>query len=164
MGEATKGGETMRRLHIGVLAVAVGIFGAGQVFGVTSDPTCVSQARTQKKTCLSSCKDSYQQARDLCYHVDPSCVSGCRSDQATCAGPFLDTLQPCVDNCQSQLRTAKPACPPAGDPTRSDCIDAAQLTAFNCRDACRDDPTVSSGLQSCRQAFHSCVKGCPAAQ
>jgi hypothetical protein len=75
-----------------------------------------------------------------------------------------------TDQCKSALQTAKQAC---GAPCQStdtacnECVDNAQVTAFQCRDGCRDsfrtDPTVVALLGSCQSSFKACIQKCPPA-
>jgi len=154
----------MTTLRFGAVIVAIGVLGLGTAYGASTKATCIAQARTAKQSCVKDCQTSFQDARIGCLNIDPTCAAACESTEATCTAPFLAILGPCLDTCDSQLQTAKQACPPLSDPTHADCIDQAQLAAFNCRDTCRDDPQVSPGLQECRQAYYACLKGCPPAQ
>ena len=154
----------MTALRFGAVIVIVGVLGLGTAQAASSKAACIKEARTAKQTCTQSCQTTFEDARLLCLNIDPTCAAACESTEATCTAPFLSTLEPCLSACDAQLQAAKQACPKPSDPTHDDCIDQAQLAAFNCRDACHDDPTVSSGLQGCRQAYYKCLKGCPAAQ
>jgi hypothetical protein len=50
------------------------------------------------------------------------------------------------------------------DQTCTDCLDAAEVTAFTCRDGCRDgwrtDPRIVAMIKNCRNVFKSCVHAC----
>jgi hypothetical protein len=112
--------------------------------------------------------------------VDADCPSGesCVVDQtlANCSGgtdacnaafTAQATGNPGSGGCGATCGPQGQVCSCHGDQTCQECLDAAQIVRFSCRDTCRDSFRVNSivvaGKQSCRTTFQACVKACPPA-
>jgi hypothetical protein len=129
------------------------------------DPVeCKRTAKTIYKECRATCREDFQFQKDVCLNRDHACVEQCRADRDTCRQPFEDDLESdlaaCgatrqlrVDNCKSTYAE--------GTPERDQCIDNAQVAAFQCRDAAREK--ARPGFEGCRLQFRTCAQGCPPA-
>ena len=154
---------------------------------------CKIDAKTQYKADKTECVEDYQVQKDACRNKDHLCVEGCRDDRADCRAPVQAQLdsdiaacnqRKCVggsndgancsvlSECPGGTKCQRPSITncdnlygPNGanpDPTAYDnCVDQAQVVAFECRDQARED--AHPGFEACRQAFKSCVLGCPPA-
>jgi hypothetical protein len=172
----------MRRLGRAALAVAAGL-SLASITDAHADRECIGRAKDTYVSCRDQCKDDFFSAKFACRGVSPACGLACLAGREVCVdaaedilrtGQFPDgsPLANCpggTDACMSALKTAKSACgaPCApSDAACNACVDVAQVTAFTCRDACRDswrpDPRVVAALSTCRKSFKSCVQACPA--
>lgn len=180
----------MRVLKVAVLAAAA-MFVAGSAGAVNQ---CVTDARNAYKDCRQSCQDDFTAAKLTCRNIAPACGEACLQGRRTCTQgvqqilktgqlPGGNTLANCAsgtDGCDAALLQARQACwaqfCATGQTCTScaqttdqvscwECIDPAQLTAFSCRDTCRDsfrlDPTVQAMKDLCKSSFKSCVTQCP---
>jgi hypothetical protein len=148
----------------------------------SADQQCIQQAISDYKACKAQCQDDFQSAKFACRGVNPACGLACLAGRQVCFEnannvlqtgqlPGGGTLPDCAtgtDGCKAQLQQDKQACgaPCAqGDEVCNTCVDNAQVKAFTCRDRCRErwsaDPTVQQMIQSCRDGFKACVRGCP---
>jgi hypothetical protein len=158
----------MRRIVSSVQAgavVATFLLSAGAARAVTANPQCVHDARQTKRACVATCQDNFTVDKDMCRNVNHDCADACRAGRATCVAPILDALSACLDTCQTALDAAKTDCRAQfakGTAERDACIDAAQVVAFSCRDACRE-AVDHAALKQCRKIFHACVIACPPA-
>ena len=139
------------------------------------DPQCKDDVKAEFRSCKSDCKTEYRTDKDLCRNVDPVCGTACRAIRAACIEPFEEAVDACKDVCRGTLADAKVVCKLIEDAEARDlCIDAAQITAFICKDDCREDTTVDDpntpevdpipwreGLKACRQISRACIKACP---
>jgi hypothetical protein len=126
---------------------------------------CVRDARHEFKICRTECREEFLADKDMCRNIDHDCADLCRADLGECLdgpdGP-LTRLEACRMVCLDTLDAAKESCRDRfakGTPERDQCIDAAQIAAFVCRDTCREG--VSADLRACRVAFRTCILGCP---
>jgi hypothetical protein len=165
-------------------ALAFGAVCAGRASADTA--SCLAQARSDVKDCRSQCQDDFKSARFTCRGVDPACGTACLAGRQACfddvdgilatgqlpngGGPLAQDCTTGTDGCKAGLQTAKTACGAPCAPTDTvcdGCVDQAQVTAFVCRDTCREDwrksATVQALAASCRTSFRSCVKSCPPA-
>jgi hypothetical protein len=170
IGASTRGGYEMRRFWIALgMAAAFGLGGGGTV--VAQDTTqCLTDAVDARKACKAECKDDFQTAVFNCKNVNPECGKACLEGRARCMQPFVQVLEDCLDGCRAQLEGDKADCQTrcSGDQACLDpCIDAAQVTAFICRDNCREsfraNESAQEGIKNCRAAFRACVHACPPA-
>jgi hypothetical protein len=129
-----------------------------------ADPRqCVHDAKDEYNGAKADCREDFQVAKDACRHKDHTCVEGCRADRETCRQPVEDQLATDVAACNTQRDSAKANCHSLyadGTPELDQCIDNAQVQAFECRDMARE--TAHPGFVSCRQGFRMCVEACPA--
>ncbi len=149
-----------------VAAMGVGPLGLLESGAVTSNPQCVQDARDDFKECLSTCRETFQVIRDLCRNVEHDCAEQCRQGFLECAAPFVQELEECKQDCEAGRDQAVLQCRQQhqGDPAAlDDCIDAAQVQSFMCRDQCREQTQIRSELRQCRREFRSCIQACPAA-
>jgi hypothetical protein len=133
---------------------------------------CKVDAKTVYVACKNACIEEFQVNKDACRNRDHVCVEGCREDREVCRAPVEDQLASDIAACNLTLHgDGTPENPGAietckslyaeGDPLRDQCIDNAQVDAFQCRDQARED--ARPGFLTCRQNFRSCVEGCPPA-
>jgi hypothetical protein len=132
--------------------------GAGPV---ENPKQCRVDAKTAYKSCGGECREDFQVGKDACRGRDHDCVEGCRSDRQTCRDPIQNTLDSDVAACNatrdSAVQNCKSLYPPGSQ--RDQCIDNAQVDAFECRDQSREN--VRPGFEICRVGFRSCAKACP---
>src|SRR5262245_12773362 len=150
----------MRRTAYRVgLAMAVVCMLAGRSWGGEIGQ-CVKAATVEYKECKGVCKEDYQTAKDACINKDHICVDSCREERTECreATGFDAAIDACNDTRDAAIADCK-ALFGAGTPERDQCIDNAQLAAFQCRDQARED--FKDALKACRTAFRSCVADCP---
>lgn len=153
----------MRRIPL-VLGLGAILIGA-TAWGITPNPQCVLDAKSAKQLCTQTCQDNFRMAKDDCRNVDHDCADTCRGVRDTCLAPIYAVLQSCLDVCNTTLDSAKTDCRALyakGSDDRNHCIDAAQITAFMCRDTCREN-LDRAALRECRKAFHQCMVACPPA-
>lgn len=122
---------------------------------------CVREAKHDAKDCTAGCKEALQTAKDTCLNRDHACVDVCRANRAQCR---LDSgIDAALEACNDILEAARAQCRAEHAPraaARDACIDAAQVDAFECRDAARE--LARPLLKHCRNAFRTCAKACPA--
>lgn len=161
----------MKLIKRSVLALGILLTGVGSMappswaHSEETEVQCVADARDESLLCRTVCKADLRVAKDLCGGVDPDCADACRAGEDVCREVPMTAVAECMEkDCERPLDDAKVMCReqfPDGTPGREDCIDAAQLLAFGCRDACRDG--VAEELRQCRKSFKACVTTCPAA-
>jgi len=136
---------------------------------------CKMDARDAKKICKAGCIEDFQVAKDACRHRDHACVEQCRADREACRQPVQTQLDSDIAACNATRGGHNPdsgaigSCyaqyGPSGatpDPALLDqCIDNAQVAAFECRDMKHE--IARPGFETCRVNFQSCVQACPAA-
>ncbi len=122
---------------------------------------CLRAARAEYADCKATCKEEFQTAKDACHNRDHACVEVCRAERSECvdATGLAADLQACEDARDAAVANCK-ALYPSGSPERDQCIDNAQVQAFVCRDAAREQNKPE--LKACRTAFRACVRACPA--
>jgi hypothetical protein len=130
---------------------------------------CKQDAKTAYKTCSAECKEDFQLAKDVCRNRDHTCVEQARADRETCRQPFEDQLASDVAACNLTLHGDGTAENPGaintckslygdGTPDLDQCIDNAQVAAFECRDQAHED--AHPGFEGCRQDFRTHVEAC----
>lgn len=121
---------------------------------------CIGDAKTTYQECKGDCKEDLQLAKDTCLDRLHSCVEVCRANRAQCR---LDSgFDADIDACNATLAVAKQVCrdtKPAGSQALDECIDRAQVDAFQCRDQARENN--KGELKACRAAFRACAEACP---
>ena len=163
-------------LAVGILATSVPALAVNR---------CVAKAAAEKIACKQQCQTDFSEAKLRCRNVDPACGDPCVLGLQTC----LDTAQGILETgllpdgitqfdsvkcpggtnqCDMAFNTVKTACGAPcqlTDTTCLDCVDAAQVARFTCRDACRDswrlNTTVRALLNSCHSGFRTCWQACP---
>ncbi len=152
-------GTTPRSRLTLTLALTLGLLVAIGARRAAAVSECMQDAKAQRGECYAACDEDFTIARDICRNIDPVCAAGCRTELGNCRAPIITALESCVDACRAQLETERAACPRKGR-ARGFCIDRAQIRAFLCRDECRADLQVRSGLNACRAAYRTCMNGC----
>lgn len=141
----------------------------GAVATAQADPACLAQSKETFKACRQQCSDDYTDDKFRCRNVEPSCGNACLAGREVCLEPINAILDTCLDGCKGTLQTTKqndcnvpPPCAP-GDTACNDCVDAAQIDAFVCRDSCREDfrANHTDDVKQCRAIFRACVHACP---
>lgn len=130
------------------------------------DPMCIKDAVAAKKDCQARCKDDFLLTKDNCRNVAHGCADACRAGRSTCYDGPLAAVEACLAQCATDLEAAKTACrnqePPLDEAALDQCIDAAQVAGFVCRDTCREGLDRTT-LKLCRKAFRDCITACPPA-
>ena len=128
----------------------------------SSTKQCRDDGKAEYKACRDACQETYQVAKDMCRNVSHDCAETCRSARQTCTAGPLDALDACKAACATQFDSDKEPCKqlPADSAERDACIDAAQVTAFQCRDVCRET-LDDAALAQCRKQFKDCIAACP---
>ena len=125
---------------------------------------CKQAAKDAFRTCQANCREDFQVAVDGCLNRDHACVEQCREDRQTCRQPIQSQLDSDVAACNARRDSDIDNCKNLyadGTPQRDQCIDNAQVTAFECRDQAREN--ARPGFQTCRARFRDCVQACPPA-
>jgi hypothetical protein len=121
---------------------------------------CARDAKIDYLECLGQCQEGFQAAKDACLNRDHRCVEACRAEREDCrAATGIDIR---LAACDTQLEHDRMQCRQdhPNDPAGLDqCIDQAQLVAFQCRDQARED--LGPQLKQCRAAFRTCATACP---
>ena len=128
----------------------------------TGRKQCMIDALAAYTTCRAECKEDFQVAKDACKNRDHACVEQCRDQRAECRSTPLAQRQQAIDQCNATRDAAKDNCKSLygeGTPERDQCIDNAQVAAFECRDQANED--ARPALKQCRDQFQSCVQACP---
>jgi hypothetical protein len=127
-----------------------------------ADP-CLADAKQTYSEAKAQCREDYQTAKDACLNRDHECVEGCRAGRAECVD--ATDLEEDLRACRNDLRDAKAACRaahPEGSAELDQCIDQAQVVAFQCRKRARK--AAKPALDACRLGFRSCARACPPAE
>jgi len=123
---------------------------------------CKLDARDVLRRCVVGCRDEFQLDKDTCLDRDHACVEVCRAARTDCRAPILEVFEAALTSCADERQNAIEVCRslyPADTPERDACIDQAQLAAFACRDAAREE--AKPGLRVCRDDFVACAQACP---
>ena len=183
----------MRTHRLALLFASATLFVA--VNTIRADEACKHEAKQAYHECKQLCHDDFVAAKLICRNVDPECGSACVGARHTCAQDVEDILATgqlpdgmlanCpggTNACDAALLQARQACwaqycasgqtctsckDTTDAPSCYECIDPAQLTAFSCRDTCRDsfrqDATVQAMKGLCKSTFKTCIGLCPPA-
>ena len=144
----------VRSLAVAMLAVLARAYAAE-----AADP-CVGEAKGALIECRTQCYEDRQLSKDNCLNRDHACMEVCRAQREECR--LATGLDAAIAACNQTLYDAKEGCRndnPEGSPERDQCIDQAQVVAFQCRDAARE--AARPALKSCRASFRTCAKSCP---
>ena len=120
-------------------------------------------AKTAYLGCNNGCREDFQGQKDLCLGRDHACVENCRAGRDACREPVENDLDAAVASCNVTKTAAvnqRKADHPDGSQEREDCITAALVVAFQCRDQARED--AKPRLEACRAGFTACAEACPA--
>ncbi len=151
------------------MMMLLGMFVVGGSVGIPDSSAsefqsqCIQDAIATRQECKALCQENFQMDKDECWDVPHECAETCRSARETCVDEALDDLDVCLIPCSNTLATAKEDCRllyPQEPQDLDRCIDAAQLTAFICRDDCRESIHLAAELKSCRKTFRVCIKAC----
>jgi hypothetical protein len=121
---------------------------------------CIKSAKGEAKDCKAGCTEDFQSAKDACLNRDHVCVEACRDGRQQCVDST--GIKAAFAQCQSDLEAAKATCRannPKGSQGRDDCIDQAQVVAFECRVHVRK--TYGPLVKACKKGFRSCASACP---
>jgi hypothetical protein len=125
---------------------------------------CRRDAKETYKTCKATCREDYQFQKDACRNRDHDCVERCRTDRDTCRDPVETQLETALAQCRTTRDGAVQNCRTLfadPSPELDQCIDNAQVAAFQCRDQARE--TARPSFEACGDAFRSCAEACPPA-
>ena len=153
------------RVTLGIGALGLGVLlAASPASAVKRNRPCVRSATVDRGACYTTCRDDFQVAKDACQNIDHACAETCRANREACRAAPLSALVVCRAPCESALADAVTNCrntTSRGTPERDQCIDAVQVTAFQCRDTCREQ--AAPALRKCRADYTACIKACPPA-
>ena len=155
--------RTKITLLIGGLALAATAAVADQPSG----RACANAARQAVLSCREQCTETFRDAKFECKDVEPACGRTCLGTRETCVETALQPLVDCLGGCRDALATAKNDCQTqCGEDSAclDACIDQAQVTAFTCRDTCKETFETGGGeaaVDQCRDDFKACVRACP---
>lgn len=127
-----------------------------------SASTCLDEAVQDKKACKADCREAFQTAKDACLNRDHACVEVCRAERSECRD--ATGIDAALLACESTLEDARAQCRATtapGTPERDQCVDQAQVVAFQCRDTAREN--ARPALKECRATFKTCARACPPA-
>jgi hypothetical protein len=175
-------GRIMMTVFRGSLVLSAVMVLAGSGWSeARADATCVLKSKANFLACARQCKQDFVDARLLCHNISPACGDACLAGRQVCLDtattilqtgqlPGGGTLANCsggTDQCKATFEAAKQACHAPCQPADTqctECVDNAQVVAFECRDTCRDswrtNPTVIAMLQSCQSSFKACIQKC----
>lgn len=156
MKTASKGWLVM--LAAGILSFAF------NAMAVQPNPQCVQNAKNELEFCKNVCKEDFLAHKDLCLNVEHSCANACRVGHSACVEQPLENLEACKDTCNDAFETARQSCLKQfteGTAERHQCIDHAQVLAFQCRDHCHEG--VAEALSRCGKTLRGCMNACPPA-
>jgi hypothetical protein len=139
-----------------VLAVLVAV-SAGH-----AKSSCILEAKVELRDCKATCREDLQVAKDNCTNRDHDCMEVCRARREECR--LASGIEDAFAQCRATLEQAKQNCRnthPAGSTELDECIDQAQVVAFQCRDDARE--AARPALRACRRDFRACATACPAA-
>ena len=125
---------------------------------------CQVDAKSAYVACKAGCREDFQVQIDACKNRDHDCVEGCRAARDTCRQPIEDTLDSDIAACNTQRDSDVATCKTLfadGTPEQENCIEQAQVDAFECRDQAREN--ARPGFLACRDQFKTCVTSCPPA-
>lgn len=151
------------------MMMLLGMFVVGGSIGIAESRAsdiqfqCIQEAQTILLECKTFCQENFQVDKDECRNIPHECAETCRSSRETCVDEALNDLDACLSPCNNTFVETKADCRLLYAPGSKDldrCIDAAQLTAFICRDECRESIQLADALKSCGKAFRVCIKGC----
>jgi hypothetical protein len=117
---------------------------------IIDKPACLIAAKNAYLDAKANCREQFQTQKDDCLNHDHACVEVCRTQRDTCRQPIEDNFDLLIVACNTTRDADVALC--NGDP---DCITAAVVKGFVCRDAARE--LARSGLDDCRATFQSCV-------
>jgi hypothetical protein len=123
---------------------------------------CRRDAKAAFKACKASCRETLQFQKDVCRNRDHDCVEACRAARDTCLDPVETDLETRVTQCRTARDAAIQNCRALfadGTLEQDQCIDNAQVAAFQCRDEAQE--AVRSGFVACSDAFRACAEACP---
>ena len=140
---------------------AIGLFiVAGPARATDPSRQCMKDAHSDRRDCNAVCTDNYQAAILLC---GAPCPQACGETRKACRGPVRDQLAVDIKACNDTRTAAIKLCRTLAkaDPNfdKDACIDAAQITAFICRDDARE--AAFPALNACNEAYQACVRACP---
>ena len=124
---------------------------------------CKADAKTAYLGCKGDCREAFQEQKDLCLGHNHKCVEGCRAGRDSCNEPVQNDLDAAVASCNATKTAAVNQCKadhPDGSQEQEDCITAALVVAFQCRDQARED--AKPRFEACRAGFKACAEACPA--
>ncbi|TMA59337.1 MAG: hypothetical protein E6J75_03450 [Deltaproteobacteria bacterium] len=125
---------------------------------------CKDTAKQNFRICNANCREDFQVAVDACLNRDHACVEQCRADRESCRQPIEDRLDSDIAACNARRDSDIQNCKNIfadGSPEQEQCIDDAQVAAFECRDQAREN--ARPDFEICRGRFRDCVQACPPA-
>ena len=125
---------------------------------------CRRDAKTAYKSCKVTAREEFQFQKDACRNRDHDCVEQCRANRDACREPVEIQLAAATDQCRATRDAAVQNCRALfadGTAEQDQCIDNAQVSAFQCRDQAHE--AARPGLEGCGDGFRTCAEACPPA-
>jgi hypothetical protein len=129
---------------------------------VVNPRQCRRDAKTAHKACKATCREGLQFQKDACRNRDHDCVEQCRTERDVCREPVETDLESRATQCRTDRDAAVQNCRALfadGTAEQDQCIDNAQVAAFQCGDAARE--AVRPGFVACSDGFRTCAEACP---
>ena len=131
---------------------------------VQNPAQCRRDAKGAYKTCKADCRESFQFQKDVCHNRDHDCVEQCRANRDACREPVETQLEANVAQCRADRDAAVQNCRALfadGTTEQDQCIDNAQVAAFQCRDQAEE--AARPGFEGCNDGFRRGAEACPPA-
>jgi hypothetical protein len=152
------------RVVSGIVMVAAVALAAlvGSVDAANTAPcggTCFRVARGEARECRGSADGAFLIDRALCLDRSPVCVAACLERSQECRD--ATGIGQAIVTCTATLQTALARCVtnhPTAPAKRAQCVDHAQLGAFQCRNAARR--AAAPALRRCTLDSVVCRRGC----
>lgn len=131
---------------------------------IVNPAQCRRDAKAAYKTCKLTCRENFQFQKDACRNRDHDCVEQCRANRDACREPLEIQLEATLTQCRTDRDAAVQNCRVLfadGTAEQDQCIDNAQVAAFQCRDQAQE--AVRPGFDGCGEGFRTCAEACPLA-
>lgn len=154
----------MRIITATGLALGVALLTGSDASAHGAKNQCIRDARAEAKMCIDLCKDAFQEKKASCLDISRSCLEAARDERQACVSEVLTALTQCVQTECGSLREAIADCRAELPPDSAEldqCIDAAQIAHFQCRDQCRETVELRASLRKCRAEFRDAIRLCP---
>jgi hypothetical protein len=151
------------------LALALALTGSMLLSGVAEAASpltarCVRNKSTALRACISTCRDTFKEARAGCYGPGAGCAQDCSNANDACLVPVTKETEDLNDACNTAQRDAIDTCRSAfqnglmTDEQLEQCANNARLQNLECKLAVT--ATVDDKRLKCSQDQASCLGAC----